>query len=179
MKRSSLILVLVALVVSWSCGGSSSSSVAPSATVLSVAVNGSTDFTSIGKTIQLTATATFSDGATQDVSATAAWQALSVGATVTSGGLVTAVTSGTVTIIATYQGKSGLAVVRISPTTPSRSSMSATIDGASWVAISVSVTKIGANSAFPSGRLNILGTNSFTGQYVEVVVTIPAVVGTY
>jgi hypothetical protein len=27
--------------------------------------------------------------------------------------------------------------------------------------------------------LNILGTNSFTGQYVEVVVTVPAVVGTY
>ena len=87
------------------CGhGSSSSSMAPSsvapssATVSSVAVNGSTDFTSIGQTVQLTATATFSDGATQNVSATATWQALSVGATVTSGGLVTAVTSGTVTI---------------------------------------------------------------------------------
>jgi hypothetical protein len=57
--------------------------------------------------------------------------------------------------------------------------MSATIDGVSWVASYVWVTKIGANSAFPSGRLNILGTNSFTGQYVEVVVTVPAVVGTY
>ena len=180
MKLKRLILVLVALVVSWSCGGSSPRSTAPSsATVSSVAVNGSTDFTSVGQTVQLTATATFSDGATQNVSATATWQALSVGATVTSGGLVTAVTSGTVTIMATYQGKSGLAVVRISPTTPSRSSMSATIDGASWVAISVSVAKIGVNSAFPSGRLNILGTNSFTGQYVEVVVTVPAVVGTY
>ena len=32
---------------------------------------------------------------------------------------------------------------------------------------------------FLSGRLNILGTNSFTGQYEEVVVTFPAVVGTY
>jgi hypothetical protein len=179
-KRPSLILVSVALVVSWSCGGSSSSPMAPSsATVSSVAVNGSTDFTSIGQTVQLTALATFSDGATQNVSATATWQALSPSATVTSGGLVTAVTSGTVTIMATFQGKSGLAVVRISPTTPSRSSMSAIIDGASWVAISVSVVKIAVNSAFPSGRLNIQGTNSFTGQYVEVVVTVPAVVGTY
>ena len=181
MKRPSLILVLVALVVvSWSCGGSASSPTAPSsATVSSVAVNGSTDFTSIGQTVQLTATASFSDGATKNVTATATWQALSVGATVTSGGLVTAVTSGAVTISATYQGKSGSAVVRISPATPSPSSMSATIDGASWVASYVWATKIGANSAFPSARLNILGTNGFTGQYVEVAVTVPAVVGTY
>ena len=151
----------------------------PSATVSFVAVNGSTDFTSIGQTVQLTATATFSDGATQNVSATATWQSLSVSATVTSGGLVTVVTSGTVTIMATYQGKSGEAFVLVSPTTPSRGSMSATVDGASWVASYVWATKIGANSAFPSGRLNILGTNGFMGQYEEVVVTVPAVLGTY
>ena len=150
-----------------------------SATVSSVAVKGSTDFTSIGQTVQLTATATFSDGATQNVSATATWQALSAGATVTSGGLVTAVTSGTVTVQATYQGRSGTAVVRISPIAPSRNSMSATIDGAPWAAISVSVVRIGVSSAFPSGRLNIQGTNSFTGQYVEAGLTVPAVVGTY
>jgi hypothetical protein len=169
--------------VSLGCGKSPAGPTSPtapsSATVSSVAVNGSTDFTSIGQTVQPTATATFSDGATQNVSATATWQALSVGATVTSGGLVTAVTSGIVTITATYQGKSGTAQVQISPTTPSRGSMSATIDGASWVASYVWATKIGANSAFPSGRLNILGTNGFTGQYEEAVVTVPAVVGTY
>ena len=183
MKRSSVILILVALAVSWSCGGSSSSPTAPSsatvATVSSIAVKGSTDFTSIGQTIQLTATATFSDGATKDVSATATWQAFSGAATVTSGGLVTGVTSGAVTVTATYQGRSGQAVVQVFSATPSPSSMSATIDGASWVASYVWVTKIGVNSAFPSGRLNIQGTNSFTGRYVEVVLTIPAVVGTY
>jgi hypothetical protein len=169
----------VSLASGKSPAGPTSPTAPSSATVSSVAVNGSTDFTSIGQTVQLTATATFSDGATQNVSATATWQALSVGATVTSGGLVTAVTSGIVTITATYQGKSGMAQVQISPTTPSRGSMSAIIDGAPWVASYVWATKIGANSAFPSGRLNILGTNGFTGQYVEVVVTVPAVVGTY
>jgi hypothetical protein len=180
MKRPRLNLILVALVVSWSCGGSSPSPTAPSsATVSSVAVNGSTDFISIGQSVQFTATATFSDGATQNVSATAMWRALSVGATVTSSGLVTAVTSGAVTITATYQGKSGQAAVQIAPATPSRGSMSATIDGASWVATYVWVTTIGANSAFPSGGLSIQGTNGFTGQYQEVVVTVPAVVGTY
>jgi len=142
-------------------------------------VKSSTDFTSVGQTVQLTATATLSDGATQNVSAAATWQALSGGATVTSGGLVTAVTAGTVTIQATYQGRSGTAVVRISPITPSPSSMSATIDGVPWAAISVSVVKIGGSSAFPSGRVSIQGTNSFTGRYVEVGLTVPAVVGTY
>jgi hypothetical protein len=57
--------------------------------------------------------------------------------------------------------------------------MSATIDGASWVASYVWATKIRADSAFPSGGLSIRGTNGFTGQYVEVGVTVPAVVGTY
>jgi Big-like domain-containing protein len=183
MKRPGLILVLVALAVSWSCGGSSPMSTAPtspaSAIVSFVAVKSSTDFTSVGQTVQLTATATLSDGATQNVSAVATWQALSGGATVTSGGLVTAVASGTVTIQATYQGRFGTAVVRISPIVPSFSSMSATIDGALWAAISVSVVKIGVSSAFPSGRLAIQGTNSFTGQYVQVGLTVPAVVGTY
>lgn len=188
MKRPSLILVLGALAVSCACGGSSPTAVAPSsatavapssATVSSVAVTGPTDFMSIGQTVQLTALATFVDGATQNVSAAASWRVVSAGATVTSGGLVTAVTSGTVTIMATYQRKSGMATVQISPTTPSQGSMSATIDGAPWVASYVWVTKLGANAAFPSGRLNILGTNGFTGQYEEVVVTVPAVVGTY
>jgi hypothetical protein len=174
------VLLLAAVAVSWSCGGPPWSPTAPSsATLSSVAVYGSTDFTSIGETVQLTATATFSDGATQNVSATAAWRALSDGATVTAGGLVTAVTSGTVTIMATYQGKSGLAVVRIAPTTRSSSAMSATVDGAPWDAVLVSVVKLEAKPAFPAGRLNIQGTNGFTGQYVEIVVTVPAVVGTY
>lgn len=187
MRKATGILVVVLACTLAGCAGSPSaiptaptstlSSASP--TVSSVAVNGSTDFTSIGQTVQLTAMATFSDGATKNVSATAMWQALSVGATVTSGGLVTAVTSGTVTIKATYQGKSGETFLQISPTTPSRGSMSATVDGASWVASYVWATKIGANSAFPSGRLNILGTNGFTGRYEEVVVTVPAVVGTY
>jgi hypothetical protein len=184
--KPSLILIFVALVVSWSCGAPSSSPTPPSstapssATVSSVAGSGSTDFANVGQTVQLTATATFSDGATRNVSASATWRSLSSDATVTSGGLVTAVTSGTiVTIVATYEGKSGVTSVQIAPATPSRGSMSATIDGASWVASYVWVTKLGPTSAFPDGRLNILGTNGFTGRYQEGVVTVPAVVGTY
>jgi hypothetical protein len=178
--KTAPLIVCTLLISACSSTTTSPTSMAPSsATVSFVAVKGSTDFMSIGQTVQLTATATFADGATKNVSATATWQSRSVAATVSSGGLVTAVTSGTVTITATYQGKSGEAFVQISPTTPSRGSMSATVDGASWVASYVWATKIGANSAFPSGRLNILGTNGFTGQYQEVVVTVPAVVGTY
>jgi hypothetical protein len=183
MKLKRLVPVLVALIVSWSCSGSSSISTAPTPPngeiVSSVAVKGSTDFMSVGQTVQLTATATLSDGTTQNVSAAATWQALTGGATVTSGGLVTAVTSGTVTIQATYQRRSGTAVVRISPAVPSSSSMSATIDGAPWAAISVSAVKVAVSAAFPSGRLHMQGTNSFTGRYVLVGLTVPMVVGTY
>jgi len=177
--RLGIVLLAIAQVTA-ACGSSAMPSSPTAAPVVSsVAVNGSTDFTSIGQTVQLTALENISNGATQNVSAAATWQALSVGATVTSGGLVTAVASGTVTIMATYQGKSGVAVVRVAPNTPSSGSMSATIDGTSWVASYVWATKIGANSAFPAGRLNILGTNGFAGQYEEVVVTVPAAVGTY
>jgi hypothetical protein len=177
--RSGIVLLLIAEITAGCSSSAMPASPTGSAVVSSVAVKGPTDFTDIGQTVQLTALATFSNGASKDVSATATWQPLSVGATVTSGGLVTAVASGTVTIMATYQGQSGVATVQISPTTPSRGSMSATIDGTSWIASYVWVTKIAPNSAFPSGRLNILGTNGFTGQYEEVVLTVPAVVGTY
>ncbi len=56
---------------------------------------------------QLTAIATLSDGTTQNVTSATTWQSSSATvATVSTGGLVTAVAAGTATITATYQGKS-------------------------------------------------------------------------
>jgi hypothetical protein len=67
-----LALIVIALGVSCSCGSSSSPSspTAPSsssATVSSVLVSGGTSLSKAGQTVQLTATATFSDGTTQNV----------------------------------------------------------------------------------------------------------------
>jgi Bacterial Ig-like domain (group 2) len=171
--------ILVGLVLSWACPGCSSNSTTPSSAVSSIAVSGSTSLSSIGQTVQLTATATFSDQSTQNVTATAAWQSSNSSvATVTSGGLVTALASGTVTITATYQGKAGTATVPISISPSSRGSMTAIIDGVPFTAIAVSAAKT-AVSGLPSGVLSVGGTNAVTSPYLILDFTIPAEVGIY
>lgn len=87
-----------------------------------------------GTTRQFTATATFSDDSTQDVTATAVWTSsntavATVGNTAGSHGLAQALTQGTSTIGASYQGRSGttlltvtpavLSAIQVTPTAPS------------------------------------------------------------
>jgi len=81
-------------------------STGPSSSVMSVAVIGPT--LQVGATGQFRATATLSDGTTQDVTSASTWtsSATSV-ATVTAAGVVTALTPGATTITATYQGTAG------------------------------------------------------------------------
>ena len=151
-----LFLVLVILVVSWLCGGSSSSSMAPS----TVAFIGHRVICRSERTDGLREHRP--DGPVHghgDLFRRRHRERVGhchvagplVGATVTSGGLVTAVTSGAVTIMATYEGKSGLAVVQISPTTPSRSSMSTTIDGTSWDASCLGMRSAPIQLFLPAG----------------------------
>lgn len=79
---------------------------APAATVSRVTVNGTPP--EIGQTSQLTATATLSDGSTQDVTRLATWQSSNASsATVSSSGLVTGIAPGESDISATYQSVSG------------------------------------------------------------------------
>jgi hypothetical protein len=173
-----LALIVIALGVSCSCGSSSSPSspTAPSsssATVSSVLVSGGTSLSKAGQTVQLTATATFSDGTTQNVTASATWQSSNTGvATVTPGGLVTAVTSGTVTLTATYQGKSATATVSISISSSSQSTMTAIIDGTPFNAINVTVAQ-------SPGILAVAGTSAFTSPYLVLTMAVPAAVGIY
>jgi hypothetical protein len=105
------------------CGGSSSSSTptptpSPTPTVTSVTVGGSTSFSSINQTSQLTATANLSNGTTQAVTTQATWQSSNTTvATVSASGLVTAVGAGQADLRATYQGVTGStqAVISIAP----------------------------------------------------------------
>ena len=122
MKRIGVAVLLAALVAA-ACAKKSSST--PSPTVSGVAVTGNGAFTSKNQTSQLTATATLSDGTTQNVTNTATWSSSNSGvATVSSTGLVTAVSFGSATITATYQGAQGSlsalvtlkAVVTVTPT---------------------------------------------------------------
>lgn len=72
----------------------------------SIAVTGPT--LTAGASGQFKATATMSDGSTQDVTAAASWTTSnSAVATVSTSGLVTALTDGSTTITATYQNETG------------------------------------------------------------------------
>jgi hypothetical protein len=105
-------LVVSLLAAATACGGSSPP--APTPTVTSVAVSGTAALAAIGQTTQLTATATLSNGTTQNVTTMATWQSSNPNvATVTSGGLVTGVNFGQTSITATYQGVSGPVAVTL------------------------------------------------------------------
>ena len=70
----------------------------------------------LGRTFQMTATARFSNGG-QDVTSAASWESSnpSVGP-ISSGGLLTGLTTGTTVVTATYQGMSGSLPVIVSNT---------------------------------------------------------------
>lgn len=109
------------------------------------------------------ATARFSNGTTLPVAAT--WQSSNPSvATVSGGGLVTAVAAGTVTISATYQGKAGTTNFTVAP---GANSMSATIDGTAFTPVDVGALK--------AWGLYIWGINSVA----DLEISVPAAVGTY
>ena len=113
---SILLWALAPAVAASACGsGSSSPPTSPtSASVTSVNISGTANFTEAGQTAQLAATATFSDNTKQDVTATAAWRSLNASvATVSGTGLVTALGLGAASITATFQGKNATLPVSV------------------------------------------------------------------
>ncbi|HTF99819.1 MAG TPA: Ig-like domain-containing protein, partial [Nitrospirota bacterium] len=105
-----------------------------SATLISIAVTPTNSSASVGTTLQFTATGTYSNGATQNITATAAWTSSNTGiATISnadgSKGLATAAGAGTTTITASVGSISGstsltatsAALVSVSLTPSSRS----------------------------------------------------------
>ena len=120
-----LVVLLVLVFVYAGCGGSDSGGspsspsapttpTTPTVTVTGVNVTGagcggsSCTITTIGGSVQLTATATKSDSSTQDVTSLATWSSTNTAvATVSSSGLVTVKKGGTCDVTAVYQGKMG------------------------------------------------------------------------
>ena len=93
-------------------GSAGFAAVATKPTVTSVAVTPSSASLQVGGTQQFTATATYSDGTTANVSTTATWTSSATSiATVSATGLATAIAAGQATVTATYQGKSGSATL--------------------------------------------------------------------
>jgi len=70
----------------------------------------------VGTTDQVYATGTYSNGSTQDITATATWASSSASATV-AGGLITGVSTGTATISATLSGIANSTTATITPAT--------------------------------------------------------------
>jgi hypothetical protein len=128
-----------------------------------------------GQTVQLSATAAFPTGPdpqapfSQTVTAIATWQSSNPAVATVSGGLVTAVAAGTLTITATYQGKIGT----LNLTVALGSVMTAAIDGAAFNAIQVYLLKTGALQIFMSGS------SALTDPHLVLDIAVPAAVGTY
>ena len=84
----------------------------PSVTLVSVGGNAP----AVGSTTQMTATASFSDGTTQNVTSQAAWNSTNAGiASVNLAGVVTGVSAGPVNITAIYQSISGTIALTVTP----------------------------------------------------------------
>jgi uncharacterized protein YjdB len=87
-------------------------------TLQSIAVSPANPSISVDATQQFTATATYSDNSTANVTSTVSWSSGTTSfATITSGGLATAVTAGSSTITASLNGVSGTATLTVTAKT--------------------------------------------------------------
>jgi len=108
--------VFVLVVLSAACSGPTAPTLS-TPTVSSLAISfpiGQTP--AVGRLMQLTATASLSDGTTRDVTTQAAWRSDSGVAAVTAGGVVTLVTDGCAMITASYQQVIGSYLLYATPT---------------------------------------------------------------
>jgi len=97
------------------------------AVLTSIAVNPVNPSVIVGGTQQFTATGTYSDSSTQDLTGTAAWNSSNAGvASVDSSGLASALTAGTTTISATVLSMSGSTTLTATVTPPPLQSISVT-----------------------------------------------------
>jgi uncharacterized repeat protein (TIGR03803 family) len=108
-----LILSLMLLLLA-ACGGSDSSS--NNVALRTIGVTPASSSQQLGKTLQLVATGTYSDGTTRDVSSTATWMSSKTSvAAISAAGLVSTVSIGAVTITATLDGVAGQAIMTVTP----------------------------------------------------------------
>ncbi len=121
---NNLISLLLGAAVVAGCSGKQansatpSSPTSPSATINAITISGNSSLVAITQTTQLTATASLSSGASQNVTAQATWESSNAGvATVAPSGLVTSRGFGVTDVRATYEGMSGTIAVSVAPPT--------------------------------------------------------------
>jgi hypothetical protein len=149
---------------------------------ISVTVGGTTAFTEVNQTSQLTATEGLTNGTNQDVTSQATWQSSNTAiATVSAAGLVTCLALGEATITATFQGVSGTAVMTLAVNlTGTWSGAGSDSSGStSWLA---ALTQVGSASVFEvSGPVSYVvdgmsGNGQFTGTVSSYSPRVPFVI---
>ena len=139
LKTALCLFAVIAGSLMLGCGGSSTTqnssptnppSPPPSASLTSISITPAITSLNVGATQQLTATGKYSDGSSKDLTSTVTWSSSSANlATVSSGGLVTGMTSGNVTITAANKAISSslkLSIDAVVPPPPSLSSITIT-----------------------------------------------------
>ena len=92
--------------------------VQPTTTLISIAVTPANTNISIGGSRQFTATGTYSDGSTRDLTSQVTWiSSNTLVATISAGGLATGVSAGSTPIVAILSGVSGYTMLTVQPTT--------------------------------------------------------------
>jgi hypothetical protein len=131
MKSNKLLLSVLILALMIGCGGgsSNSSSGATTVTLLSLAVVPANPNIYVGSTIQLTATGTFSDNTTQDITASVTWSSSAASVATNSNGKTTAVAPGQTTITATSGNVSGSTLLTVNAATSGNNVLTLTVNG--------------------------------------------------
>ncbi len=156
------------LIANMGCRGLVSSNSAPP-TLTSVSVTPSSASILVGATKQFTATATYSNGSTANVSSTASWtNAPASVATTSSSGLATGVTAGSTMVAASLSGISGNASLTVGAPTLASISVSP-----SSVSIAVGATQqFTATATYSNGSTaNVSSTASWTDVPASVATT--------
>jgi hypothetical protein len=168
-----------------SCGSKATAPSTPTVTITSVAVTAASAFTGIGQQIQFTATATKSDGSTDNVSGSASWQSSNTSVlTVSATGVATSAAEGDARITATVQTLSGAAEVSVRIQWILKGRLVSTADGAPLIN-GASVTLEGAHSislasdgsytfsgpGAPASRSLIIGATGFLTRSTAVAIS--------
>jgi len=114
MKKLQILFAVVCALVMVGCGGGSSSSGTAPATLQSIAVTPGTPSVPAGASQQFTATGTYSDHSTKNLTSSATWSSSNAAAaTVSASGMATSKAQGSATITAIYSSVSGSATLTV------------------------------------------------------------------
>lgn len=157
-KKSAIVLALSfsATLVGCLGSGKSSSSTTTPPTVTAIALTPQNDAVTVGKTLQMSAQATYSDGSKKDVTSTATWQTSDSTVATVSAGNVSAVKAGVVDIHVSSGQVSATTIVNVTSKSFSKSSLK----GAYAFTLT---TGMGAALQFEVGSLNADGNGNISG----------------